>query len=50
MLLDEYDGMDEDRIGYGFSAPMPGPGGSGSGSAARPKRVRGKRGWQEGAP
>jgi hypothetical protein len=50
-MLDEgYDGMDEDRVGYGLAGAPPGPGGSGSGGAVRPKRVRGKRGWQEGAP
>jgi hypothetical protein len=41
--------MDEDRGGYGGFVP-PGPGGGGGGGAGRPKRVRGKRGWQEGAP
>ena len=60
-LLDDYDVMDEDRAAYGAYgglAPNPGgggggsggPGASGSGGAGRPKRVRGKRGWQEGAP
>jgi hypothetical protein len=54
-LLDEgYDAMDEDRGLFGLPPPQPG-GGSGGGGApggggARPKRVRGKRGWQEGAP
>ncbi|GBF99519.1 COP9 signalosome complex subunit [Raphidocelis subcapitata] len=50
LLLDEaFDGMDQDGGGYGGFIP-PGPGAGGGGGAGRPKRVRGKRGWQEGAP
>ncbi|KAI8469997.1 MAG: hypothetical protein J3K34DRAFT_521680 [Monoraphidium minutum] len=60
-LLDEFDPADDERgAAFGFGVPGPGggagggggggggAGGSGAGGGARPKRVRGKRGWQEG--